>query len=280
NVILENVGEHNVEAIDVQAEIVGIEPTLFNVAANQITIEQLDMGLRGASKLPDGTSVPGDPTTLFFPTDEGTAEAFAYLPNLMGTDEILLRAELCYKYMTYSTTHICIKDNVLDNLQSDKICSVSEDKMPQNSGAPIHISSVRQMPQGKHNSVVIFTVEHVGSGLFFNPHVDDSIDAECNDILHNPDENVVWVEAYFDDVGGSYVPPEIHCGVLRGQAAGKVHLFQGEPREISCTIYGDGTQSRIYQDLLHIDLTYQYLSFLETPLIVRDMKTEDYDWEP
>ena len=97
--------------------------------------------------------MPGELETLIVP-HSGT---MSYLPDLQGTDEMLIRAELCYEYMTKSTTQICLKDQVLDNIYNDKICTLQGEKIPRNSGAPIHVTSVREIPHGKNNVQVTFT---------------------------------------------------------------------------------------------------------------------------
>jgi hypothetical protein len=266
NVIIENVGERDVLSDEAQVKLVGIEPGMFKVTDADIH-SFLPQDLRGAAKLSDGTQVPGDITTVVFP-EEGQ---LIYQPDLYGTDEILMRAEICYDYQTKSTTQVCIKDNILDNINNDKICVVSEDKLPQNSGAPLHVSSVKEIPQGKHNVQVTFTIEHVGSGLFFDP--DAPGNWGCSDSVQNPYENVVHVKVYFQ--GSGYTPPAVSCPIFRGGNEGTVMLFQGSPRDISCTIEGDASKDRIYQDLLHIDLDYKYLNYIEKPLIIRDVTRED-----
>jgi hypothetical protein len=272
-VMVENVGEYDVLSDEAQVKIVGIEPGMFGTDEDGSTIESyLPQDLPGAAKLSDGTMVPGDQTVVSFPT-EPDDDGFLYQPDLVGTDEIKISAEMCYRYKTKSTTQICIKDQVTDNLNNDKICVINEEKFPQNSGAPIHISALRETPMGQNSVQVTFKIEHVGTGIFFDPA--DTVPDKwfCQDSIQNPYENVVRVHVYFSEAG--YDAPKIKCSGLEKPAEGRVQLFQGTPREISCTIKGDTNKKRIYQDLLHIDLEYQYMNYIEKPMIIRDVTKED-----
>ncbi|MFH1917131.1 MAG: hypothetical protein ABIJ21_07765 [Nanoarchaeota archaeon] len=271
NVVVENVGENTVLAEEAFVRLIGINPSTFNVTPADMHM-YLDDNLRSAAKLIDGSSVPGDITTFVIPPDD---PPLLYKPNLLGTDEIILRAELCYKYMTKSTTQICIKDQTLDTLNNDKICSVNEMKYPQNWGAPIHISEVREFPQGKNNIGITFKIEHVGTGLFFDKNdFAKGYDLACDDSITNPNENRLWVKVHF---GGESDPPQITCPLLKKGSPpyGDIVMFQGQPREITCTIKGDKDGRKIYQGLLSIDLEYTYLNYIEKPVIVRDVSTDD-----
>ncbi|MFH1072115.1 MAG: hypothetical protein V1743_01670 [Nanoarchaeota archaeon] len=261
NIIIENVGEDDVLPDEAEIRLIGIEPGLFGVSDDDL-ITVLPQTLRGAVKLADGTERPGDITQVVFPTSD--VAQLSYQPDLEGTDEIIMRAEMCYDYKTRSTTQVCIKDQLLENIYNDKICVVNEEKLPQNSGAPIHITELRETPQGKNNVNVQFKIEHLGGGLFFK------LGTPCDDSITNPNENMVKIKVYFVEVPGYEAPP-IKCPLFHGETEGYVNLFQGGPRTISCTIYGNPDKDRIYQDLLHIDLEYTYLNYIEKPLIIRDV---------
>jgi hypothetical protein len=272
-VMIENVGETKVDQDDALVRLIGIDPAHFKSSDTGIEASHLETTLRGAAKLVDGTQVPGDLTTVVFPTD---GDAFYYVPNLVGTDEILIRAELCYKYQTKSTTQICIKDQTLRNINNDKICAVNEEKIPQNSGSPLHITALREVPQGQHDVQVTFKIEHVGQGLFFAPGAPRNGYSKCDDSLQNPDQNRVKVHVFFQNIGTT---PKISCPGFTSSnndgAWGDVTLFQGQPREVSCTIKGNAAGNRIYQALLYIELDYNYLSYVEKPIIIRDVSTEE-----
>jgi hypothetical protein len=262
-VIVENVGEEDVLDEDfAEVSVLGISAEQFGLRDDDLYQPLLEgvQSLRGAAKLVDGTEVPGDLTSVSFGT-------LNYKPDLVGTTEILLRAELCYDYRTRSTTQICIKDNILDSLRSDKICSINELKIPQNSGGPVHVSQVKETPSGRDKVQISFTIEHVGTGLIFKK----GSPLHCDDSLTNLDENWVWVDVW--------LPPEssdikIECPLFFGGTSGYVQLFQGAPRQISCTMQGRGPSgNRVYQDVLHVDMEYTYLQFVEKPMIIRDVST-------
>ncbi|MFH1400097.1 MAG: hypothetical protein ABIH41_01130 [Nanoarchaeota archaeon] len=273
--VIENVGEEDVVVTGNRdfavVTLVGIDPVQFGLSRDSVN-QVIPQDMRGAAKLSDGTEVPGDIAMVSFPND---GELMSYKPNLEGTDEILLRAEICYDYRTRATSLICIKDRVLDNLYNDKICSINEPKVVQNSGAPVHVTALKQIPQGKSNTQVTFTVEHVGSGMFFK----QGSARRCDDSITNIDQNQVYVKVRFADDQNLARSTLISCPVFGvGKSEGMLNLFQGQPREVSCIIKGDPTQNRVFQDVLLVELDYTYLNFVEKPIIIRDVATEE-DYE-
>ena len=266
SLIIENVGEEDINPEDfAEVSLVGINPAQFGLRDSDLYLPLLDprndvVSLRSAAKLVDGTSVPGDLTSVSF-------GQMNYKPDLVGTTEILVRAELCYDYRTRSNTQICIKDNILDSLKSDKICSINEEKIPMNSGGPVQVTQVKETPSGQNQIQIAFTISHVGTGLFFKK----GSPSHCDDSLTNFDENWVYVDVW--------LPPEssdvkMSCPLFNGGTSGYVNMFQGAPRQISCNLKTTNTGGhKIYQDILHIDLEYTYLQFVERPLIIRDVST-------
>ncbi len=264
--VVTNVGEEDILPGDnAEVRIIGLNPAQWGVTEGDLYIPVLEGGgyasLRGAAKLADGSTIPGDPATI---TPQHT---FKYLPDLVGTQEFLMRGEVCYDYKTRTTTLICIKDDILDNIRNDKICSINEYKTVFNSGAPIHVTSVKEAPQGQDAVNIIFTIEHVGTGLFFKKKPQQ----DCDDSITNFDRNFVHVDVWMSPESNV----QVNCPLLNSGGSGFLQLFQGAPRTLSCTIRRPGSQGRneIFQDILHIDLEYTYLQFTERPIIVRDVTT-------
>lgn len=264
--IVTNVGEDDILPGDnAEVRIVGINPVQWGVTESDLFLPLLATAgyasLRGAYKLADGTVLPGDPATIT------PQHNFKYLPDLVGTQEFLLRGEICYDYKTRSTTKICLKDNVLDSIRNDKICTVNEYKTVYNSGSPVHVTSVKETPHGQDAVSIQFTVEHVGTGLIFKKRGGQ----ECEDTVTNFERNYVKVDVYMEQGSNT----QVNCPLLGSGGSGYVQLFQGAPRTLSCTLRMPGAHGRseVFQDILHIDLEYTYLQFTERPIIVRDVTT-------
>ncbi|MBN1645657.1 hypothetical protein JW868_01305 [Candidatus Woesearchaeota archaeon] len=268
-VLVENVGEEDLFYSDDFAEVrvVGINPSYFVEGGdpdyfrkNLLFDSDLEV-LRGAAKLPDGTEVPGDITSISF-------DNLNYKPDLQGSDEMLIRTELCYDYQTITTASVCIKDDIIANLGDDKICSVDEFKVPHNSGGPVHITQVKQYPGGR-NSIVSFTIEHVGTGMIFKHSSENPMKYPCEDTLTNLYENWVYIDVSMDPNAGI----DVECPLLGQGHTGYIQLFQGEPRVIQCTLKGDKDRNRIFQDVIRVEMDYTYLQFVEKPVVIRDVSS-------
>ncbi|MFB6198456.1 MAG: hypothetical protein ABEI52_09355, partial [Halobacteriaceae archaeon] len=129
-VVLENKGEADIGNGTpnpyVNVTLVGVSSEVWGINKSNTSFE-LDTALRGARKNFDGTVLPGELTTVTF-------EGLNYSGDLRGNTEFTLRARVCYDYITRSSTKLCVKDNVLENLNDESICSLKGEKNPANSG--------------------------------------------------------------------------------------------------------------------------------------------------
>ncbi len=262
SVKLENLGEDPLEVMDAFVEIEGINPIDFGKASQSDLIENIPNRLEAARKNFDGTVIPGGQTVVEF-------GELRYLPDLHGNTQAKIRANVCYNYRTQTSTKVCIKGDLLRDVQGGDICKVAEDKQPQNSGGPIHISKLREAPIGTDKIQVSFEVAHVGDAAdrFFNVDA-----AECDTSITNPDRNMVFINV-ISDVNGR-IPK---CDGLQEAApdgsSGFVTLFEGAPRIVTCTIDISGIEST-FEDLFEVDLEYKYLQAIEKQLLIRDVATE------
>jgi len=262
-VALENMGEADVgpgtDNPFVMVRLEGINPEQFGVTDADIQ-KVLDSPLRGARRNFDGTIFPGELTTVSF-------EPLNYLPDIHGNTQFTIRADVCYDYETLSTTMICIKDDVLENIQDTSICSLTGEKLPQNSGGPLHITSVVENPMAENKVQVNFVIEHVGIGEFFGrPEAGE--EEKCDFSVRN--FNKYYVDVEVEPLSDSGMT--ISCSRFGGSNKGRVKLYQGAPTTISCTIERTRPSAgRVYQDLLNIKLRYRYGQFIETPIIVQDV---------
>jgi len=264
-IAIENVGEADVGPNTANpfliARLEGINPEQFGVNDDFIR-QQINVPLTGARRNFDGTIFPGEITTINF-------EPLTYRPNIHGNTQFTIRADLCYDYETTATAQICIKDDVLENIQDTSICSLSGPKAPQNSGGPVHITSVVENPMSASKIQVNFVIEHVGTGEFFGRNPEGSADQEiCDFSVRNINKYVVDVEV--EPLSDSGIT--ISCARFSGNRMGRVKLYQGAATTISCTLERTRPSAgRIFQDLLNIKLRYRYGQFIETPIVIQDV---------
>jgi len=264
-VALENQGEADVgpgtNNSFVMVRLEGINPEQFGVTDNDVR-KVLSSPLRGARRNFDGTIFPGEITSVTF-------EPLNYKPDIHGNTQFTIRADICYDYTTISTTQICIKDDVLENIEDTSICTLTGEKSPQNSGGPVQITSVIENPMAENKIQVNFVIEHVGVGEFFGrPISGDDMSEVCDFSVRNFNKYYVDINVEpFSDSGLA-----VSCSRFGGSNAGRIKLYQGAPTTVSCTIERTrASAGRVFQDLLNIKLKYRYGQFIETPILIQDV---------
>jgi len=260
-VALENQGEADVgpgtDNPYVMVRLEGINPEQFGTTDSAVR-KVLDMTVRGARRNFDGSMFPGEITTVSF-------EPLVYGPDIHGNTQFTIRADICYDYETYSTSTICIKDDVLENIQDTSICSLSGEKFPQNSGGPLQITSVVENPMAENKVQVNFVIEHVGIGEFFGREDGEICDFSVRNF------NKYYVDIEVEPLSDSGMT--ITCSRFPGGGnQGRIKLYQGAPTTVSCTLERTRPSAgRVFQDLLNIRLRYRYGQFIETPIIIQDV---------
>lgn len=267
---LSNNGEYDVDPTNndlVDLRVRGILPQQFGL--NQADLEKkLTDPLPGAKKNIDGSVLPGQSTVLSF-------DDLSYLPDAQGDVPKTFVVDLCYDYMTKSTTPICVASDVTASLVSssdNSICSVSEPKSTKNSAGPVQISEFKEQPQGGNKVSLTFTVTHVGQGSIFEYH-DSNNENPCDDSITNQNRNDVLLDIYLPDQSSA----TISCGGQFTESDGGKHLtgtvklFEGNPRIVTCTVASDAPEGSIYEDLLEIDMHYRYEQSLKKTVVVKDI---------
>ncbi|HJX05832.1 MAG TPA: hypothetical protein VJ461_03915, partial [Candidatus Nanoarchaeia archaeon] len=154
--MIENQGEADVgpgtDNPFVLVRLEGINPVQFGVTDENVR-QVLASPLRSAKRNFDGTIFPGEITAVTF-------EPLNYKPDIHGNSQFTIRADVCYDYETIATATVCIKDDVLENIQDTSICSLTGEKYPQNSGGPLHVSSVVENPMSQNKIQINFVIEH------------------------------------------------------------------------------------------------------------------------
>lgn len=255
---LENKGEADVSKDEAYVKITGINPNDFNKTPADMK-KNLVEDLEATKKNFDGSILNGGITISEF-------NDLNYEPDVAGNFEgPRIRAELCYNYKTKTSTNICVKEDLLGNEGSKSICEVSEDKDPQNSGAPIHITKVTEQPMGTDKIHVSFVIEHVGDAndRFFKKGTD------CADTPTNTDRYKVYVHVT-SDINGV----KASCTGLQepssDNSAGYVTLFNKAPRTVVCS-FDISSASGEFEDLFTVELEYRYMQFIEKAILVKDV---------
>ncbi len=272
---LTNVGEYDIaEDGFLDLRLRGILPEQFGVTYDDLII-LLDEPLPGAKKNLDGTTLPGQFTTVSF-------DELSYLPDAQGDIPKTFVIDLCYDYATKSSTPICVAGDVtgaITNKKDKEICLVNGIKTTKNSGGPVQVTEFKEQPQGGNKVSVLFTVSHVGTdGKIFKFEGDN--ENPCDDSLTNQAEkDEVKLHIYLPDQTSA----TINCnggtfddgGV---ETTGYVKLFEGNPRTVTCTITeSSGNSDVIYEDLLEIDMYYRYGQTAKKTVIVKDLGSANED---
>jgi hypothetical protein len=262
---LENVGESDLDANEGMIKLIGLLPQHFGLGQGDFE-KDIDFDLPGVKKNFEGTILPGEMGVIAF-------ENLNYQEDLQGNTQINFQAELCYNYKTRSTTQICIKDDIIGNIGDNTICSLNELKTVHNSGAPVHITEIKETPSGSNKVQLLITVGHVGIGKIFKPETSFTADS-CDDSYDNQDKNLVYVEVSLPDTSAA----DVSCtGLEAGSAmatSGYVRLYQGMPRKFTCTVEGAASGRNVYQELLNVDLEYAYSERLDKTLLIQDVTDE------
>ncbi|MFA5141497.1 MAG: hypothetical protein WC471_00830 [Candidatus Woesearchaeota archaeon] len=252
---LDNVGEHTVLATDGYVEILGLNAQDFGLGSQVDLKKSFVSDIRGAKKNLDGTTLEGDSVYMDF-------SDMKYLPDLKGDVEFKFRANLCYDYVTQTSSKICLNKNPLAGL-GEAICKVSADKTVYNSGGPIQIVKVKESPLGNNKIQLLFEIGHKGSAnnLFYK------MGTACDDALTNTDRYKVLVKVT-SDVNGATA----QCSGLESAVSGSegyVTLFGGKNRAITCVLDLAAVDS-VYEDLFNVDLYYRYNQFLDKTIEIQD----------
>lgn len=262
---LQNVGEYDILEGEGMVRLIGLLPDHFGY--NDDFYKEVP-AIPGNKKNFDGNVLPGEKALVSF-------ENLNYQNDLQGNQEMVFRTELCYNYQTRSSTQICIKDDVLGNINTNKICDLQGTKQVFNSGGPVHVTEVTEVPSGEHKVQVTIKVGHVGpvNGEVFKPETSWDVNS-CDTSITNQEKNIVKVNVYLPENSGN---AKLECRGLETDSgastgnSGLLRLYQGMPRMFTCTIEGSDSGRNIYQELMYVDLEYAYLQYLDKIFAVQDV---------
>lgn len=251
NVQLANEGEWDVlSGQSVIVTLLGLQASDFGKSTTDFT-KTAPQQLLGMKKDVQGNVLQGSVANIDF-------SGLNYQKALPGDFTMFLRANVCYDYGTKAVSSLCVKKNLLG--LDNTICQVNGDKSVENSGAPVHVSAVKEAQAGTDQVRYSFVIRHVGQGTVHEKG------SKCSeDILK---KNRVYFKV---DLGLTDLP---QCDGLQDQKGdpkigneGYVTLFSNE-RQISCSQKLPTDRSDFVKPT-QITVEYEYTEGITRQLIVK-----------
>ncbi|MFH1133187.1 MAG: hypothetical protein V1735_01720 [Nanoarchaeota archaeon] len=250
NIMLQNMGEWTVPKEKVYVSILGINPTDFGVNGTGLLDAHPQDDLEAAEKDPQGQIIQGTITNVEF-------QNLAYNGNVSGEVIFDFVAKVCYEYGTKAQAKICMNKDLIGKSGEERICDPNADRGVENSGAPVHISSMTESVLGSNKVAVTFTIKHVGGGSIYEKSTN------CLAEYRNKDRIYVDIE---DPGIGTF-----SCSGLEsagGHVTGYVTLYQGE-RSVRCTLDTTDSERGDFEKVLNLQLVYDYKELKDTSVTVK-----------
>ncbi|MDD5178358.1 MAG: lipoprotein [Candidatus Nanoarchaeia archaeon] len=245
-VLAKNIGESDIESGKLIVTLQGIEGNAFSLAS---------LSQKSTSKLEKRTKI-NDKITEPDQTDVRFKNA-KYKYDLDSDFPQVLRADVCYEYQTKAVADLCLKKKPNDQIDEDQCELNNADVTVENSGAPVHIISMGQVPRSSSIKLT-FDIMVQGTGLVYAP---GAFSSECG--MNEDAENQIKVSLK----GVGDIP--ISCSRLNEGNEGTVELISGT-RTISCDINTAGLQESAFKKPISIELTYFYKDSIETQFTVEN----------
>ncbi len=259
---LENVGENSVAASDGYVQIWGLDANTYNSNIPDFKKKFSDQDGFGdeirSARMNAGQVLTGGVGTVDF-------GELKYMPVTQGDLPQTVWANVCYKYTTKVAAQICVKNNVEQALSGTNICEVEGEKNPQNSGAPIQVTSLKETYAGNGKIGLTLILSHEGSGdNFFK---DDKL--ECRDVESNVDAGKVRVTFKDVQISGKDVP--VKCQGVDDN--GYVRLFKEASNgkatyTLYCTVDVSGSEN-VVEVPIGLELSYVYLQHITSSMTIR-----------
>lgn len=244
---IENVGEFDVAMENATIKITGIDPSDFGLTGANLS-RNPDEDLDGAQKDPQGDVIRGTVSNVEFPPMQ-------YAGEVSGFVQFNIKAENCYEYGTKTQALLCVREDLLGKRGQEGACDPNEEKPVDNSGAPVHITTMTEAVTGSNKISFVFNIEHVGTGHVFKRATGCSTEFA--------DQDKVFVTVTDPGIG-----PLSCSGLEGGTTSGFTTLFNDQ-RSIRCSIAIDEASLRDFEKVLNVELRYGYRDSIEVPLIVK-----------
>ena len=189
-----------------------------------------------AANLVGSQVVPGGQEEIAY-----AAKGYQYDVPGAGLNDLTLTATVCYPYKTTAIALACLSPNLLAETVGKEVCKVSGEKNPQSSGAPVKVTSVVELPLGKHKAGFQVKIKDVGNGNAFQKPVDGCRDMKQSDL------GKIAVSAALGTTSLSCSPPT-------------VTLAENKEATTTCKPAGDLAIEGVSQQVLTVTLGYNYLT--------------------
>jgi hypothetical protein len=257
SIVLSNKGDHTIaEGAEATVSVKGIDPADFGVSSADL-VQDSPGQIRGAQKDTQGQIINGETVSLDFPSN---GASFVHQKEIAGSVTYNVRAEVCYKYGTVANTKLCVLEDILGTKgTAGKLCQVNEDKVVDNSGAPIQVSAFRESVSSANKVAFVLKLKHAGAG-----GTSHEAGSECSEDFQKKDKIHVKIDTGISD--------GLACsGLQNGAASGSVfegdaQLLNGE-REVRCTQTINSPTDM--EKLVVVELTYDYKQYIEKRLEVQ-----------
>lgn len=268
---VENVGEADVAPADTLIEVYGFSPSDFSVANPADLKKQITTDLQGKDMDPQGNIQEGARDIVDF------GSYFDYAGTLSGNSEFTIKAALCSKYMTYASTNLCVRKDLLDPRERGAVCEPNEDKTIESSGAPVKLDeTLVHSVSGRNKISFAFTItkadEEAGEvyrwdDVTTNVLCDTGLVA--NQVPAQEDMVYVDVNTGMSEPGSILSCTGLDGANLDGHDSGYVKLY-GTSRLINCVQDIPETALGDYTKELKIELTYEFKQYADdATLLVR-----------
>ncbi len=274
-VIAENVGEYAMDPDNVEVKITGFLPADFGVSdatgEDSVMVRKLssveghreDQLFASVRKDPDGNAIQGETVHFSFPTGN---TPFGFDKPLKGNQVYPIRATACYEYKTVVQTDYCVLENFLTT-EDNPLCNPKSTRTAENSGAPIHVSSVTQSVGGKNKVILNFKVDQVGSGtIFLGDKEGLGIDNSCDPSFRNKNRVRVYVDTGLENL-------EMTCPGLIGFGEGIENegtlLLDAGSAEFTCIVETPLGVEAV--NSLELELSYYVQDSIETSIVVKHL---------
>ncbi len=264
---LENIGEAKVgPGTDnplIVTRLTGIRPKDFGLT-DESAARVADFTLEPAKRNFDSTIMPGEINYVNY-------DNLAYKEQVLDSQAITIRAEVCYDYESYATTKLCFKKDVIESNEDLSICALNSARPVGNSGSPIHITAVEQKSMNDKSIRVTFRLEHVGKGVFFYRNEPKDNYDSCD--FNEANQNIFKLDVEITPTSKDLYSFECQRldPIAGGGARGSVKMSGGAPTTVTCIVTRNKIGDvRVYEDLFNIKLRYRYGEFIEKPILVQD----------
>ena len=271
-VSVKNVGEHDIDANNLNASLIGFLPSQFKSTVSGEEFAEGDLrkilttALSGRKKDAEGNVIEPVETFITFPTD---TKNFKFSGKLEGNTVFVMRADVCYKYQAKAISELCILQNQIDKA-SDAICNPTEPKTIFSSGSPIKITSFRENVAGKDKIQFSFDVMHSNAGKVFDP-TPDGCPKDPTNIRANEDKVNVTV-----DTGLSRKDYDLSCvgmtkvaGSKTTNQTGNFKLINGK-RTMTCTLDLPATRTD-FKKPIDITVYFNYGQTADKEVLVKHL---------